>query len=135
MYADYHYYKQEFYGRLIPESDWKQSAEKASDYLDSATFGRLMQGIPVQYQRNIQRCCCELAESIFSYAESALQAETNQNGLKSSETIGAYSVSYRNRSDVIAGLLNGNSAGLEDILHRIVSKHLGRTGLLYRGVD
>lgn len=135
IYADYNYYTTEFGGSLVPEASWNFTAGKVSDYLDAVTFGRLENGIPVNFERNVKRCACEMAEYFFSFAESALKSGTNQAGTKTYEQIGAYSVNFGSVSDNISTLLDGSPAGLETLLAQIAMKHLGRTGLLYRGVD
>ena len=53
----------------------------------------------------------------------------------SSEKIGQYSVTYHSAADTISSMLNGSDAGMSDLLYSIVGRHLGSTGLLYRGVD
>ena len=49
--------------------------------------------------------------------------------------IGQYSVTYHSAADTISSMLNGSDAGMSDLLYSIVGRHLGSTGLLYRGVD
>ncbi len=135
-YVDYSYYQEFFAGTKIKEeSTFRQAAERASDYLDAVTFGRLCDGMPVEYTAQIMRCCCEMAEQIYSISLSA-EAEESATGTssKASESIGAYSVTYRTAAEGISAQLHGTSAGLEDLLQIIARKHLGRTGLLYRGV-
>ena len=135
IYADYSYYTDSFGGSVIPESAWNRTAGKASDYLDAATFGRLADGIPDSYADSVKRCECEIAEYLCTYAESLMKAGTGQAGAKSYEQIGSYAVNYASVSDSISSLLNGSSAGLDSLIQEIILKHLGRTGLLYRGID
>ena len=134
-YAEFSYYKEFYAGtKITEESTFRHAAERASDYLDARTFGRLCDGIPVEYTAQVKRCCCEMAEQIYSVSLSAASAVTSGTGAKASESNGAYSVTYRSAADGIAAQLHGESAGLEDVLQSIIGKHLGRTGLLYRGV-
>ncbi len=134
MYADYEYYSSRFGGSIVPEDLWVRAAGDASDRMDAATFGRLENGIPADHETKVKRCCCEMAEQIYSISLSAVSAVTSGTGAKASESNGAYSVTYRSAADGIAAQLHGESAGLEDVLQSIIGKHLGRTGLLYRGV-
>lgn len=136
-YADFSYYKEFYAGtKITEESTFRHVAERASDYLDARTFGRLCDGIPVEYTAQVKRCCCEMAEQIYSVSLAAVSAEGTVSSMsaKASESIGAYSVTYRSPADNISAQLHGESAGLEDVLQSIIGKHLGRTGLLYRGV-
>ena len=119
----------------MPSSDWNRTAGKASDFLDAATFGRLENGIPENFERNVKRCICEMSEYVYAFAESLSKSGTNQAGAKTYEQIGAYAVNYAGISDSISTLMNGSPAGLETLLSQIAMKYLGRTGLLYRGVD
>ncbi len=112
-----------------------RTAGKAGDYLDAATFGRLTDGIPEAYAEKVKRCTCEIAEYLYTYAESLIKSGTGQAGAKSYEQIGAYSVNYASVSDSISALLNGSSAGLDSLIHEIIMKQLGNSGLLYRGCD
>ena len=54
-------------------------------------------------------------------------------GAKTSESIGAYSVSYASPTESISALLSGDASGLQDYLKSICMRYLGTTGLLYRG--
>ena len=46
-YAEFSFYQSTYHGTLIPDADsFQTAAERASDYLDSVTFGRLLNGIP-----------------------------------------------------------------------------------------
>lgn len=133
IYADYGYYQSAFGGSVVPESSWNRTAGKAGDFLDAATFGRLKSGVPEEYQENVRRCTCEISEYLYTYAESLMKSGTGQAGTKSYEQIGAYSVNYASVTDSISALLNGKPAGLDSLIHEIIMKHLGDTGLLYRG--
>lgn len=135
IYADYPYYTGSFGGAVVPESSWNRIAGKAGDYLDSATFGRLESGVPEIHAEKIKRCTCEIAEYLYTYAETLLKSGSGQAGAKSYEQIGAYSVNYASVSDSISALMNGSASGLDSLIQEIMMKHLGRTGLLYRGLD
>lgn len=136
MYADYSYYTGDYGGSLVPEDGWTNAAGKASDWMDAATFGRLADGIPAEWETQVRRCCCELAETYYSSVilPQSAAAENGTGQMISTETNNTYSVTYRSASDSVSALLHGSEAGLEDVLHSIVMKHLGRTGLLFRGL-
>ena len=136
IYADYTYYSGSYCGSLIPESKFGYCAARASEYIDQQTYDRLSAGVPAELTNKVSSCCCELAENIFRFsAVSGSGAGTNI----VSEKNGQYSITYQSASETISAQLNGTSygkgAGLSDLLYNIVSKHLGMTGLLYRGVD
>ena len=136
-YADFAYYSEVYGGNLIPENKFPSVSEKASDRIDAATFGRLESGIPEEYEKNVKRCCCELAESIYSYSALSDGSAIAGAGSVASENIGKYSVTYRSGTEQISAVsaqLHGENSGLEDIYKNIIMRHLGRTGLLFRGV-
>ena len=135
-YANYAYYSANYGGSLIPEEKFSYYSARASEYIDQQTYDRLSAGVPAELTNKVSSCCCELAENIFRFsAVSGSGAGTNI----VSEKNGQYSVSYQSASEMISSQLNGKidgkGAGLCNLLYNIVSKHLGMTGLLYRGVD
>lgn len=118
IYADYSYYKGQFHGVLIPETEFEYNAARASEYIDWQTFDRITD----EYMENesaavlkIGHCCCALAEAEYSF---------NQKADISSEKNGSYSVTYQAK----------NSSEHNAEKSRIISRYLGNTGLLYRGV-
>ena len=44
-YADYKFYTESF-GNVVPETDFPRLAERASDFVDTMTFDRLVDGLP-----------------------------------------------------------------------------------------
>lgn len=138
MFADYNYYTNDYGSNTIPESDFPNYSEKASDRIAAAAFGRLDNGVPEEHEDKVKHCCCELAESLYTYAPIADGSAIAGAGTIASETNGKYSVSYQSGKDqvsVISARLHGGSSGLEDIYSSIIRRHLSRTGLLYRGVE
>ena len=136
IYADFPYYQDFYCGTSITDAAaFRTAAARASEYLDSITFGRLQNGIPDAYTEQVKNCCCALSEAwaLFLDAKSGMLAGSN--GSKTAETIGKYSVSYKAPADVAAAILDGNTAGLQSYLYRIYEQYLGRTGRLCRGCN
>ena len=127
-YADFQYYMDIFRGTLISDSiQFGTLSERASEYIDMVTFNRLEdENLLKQHETNIKKCCCALAENIFRYD---LQYNTD---VKSSESIGAYSVSYSNPLDNLT-MLSGST--FLEYQYKTALKYLGCTGLMYRGLD
>ena len=84
------------------------------------TFGRLLDGVPAPWEDRIRKCCCALAEAIVTY-QAYGTGGAEGSGLKTAETIGAYSVSYATPTESISALLNGETSGLQDYLRASVS--------------
>lgn len=118
IYADYSYYKEQFHGVLIPETEFEYNAARASEYINWQTFDRITD----EYMENeaaalkVRSCCCTLAETEYRF---------NQRSDISSEKNGSYSVTYSAK----------NSSDHNTEKSRIIAMYLGNTGLLYRGVD
>ncbi|MCB5776022.1 MULTISPECIES: hypothetical protein [Clostridia] len=133
-YADFPYYQDFYLGSMIRDpTAFGRAAERASEYLDMVTFGRLLDGVPDPWEDRIRKCCCALAEAIVTYQAYGTGGAEGI-GLKTAETIGAYSVSYATPTESISALLNGETSGLQDYLKSICIRYLGGSGLLYRGV-
>lgn len=120
MYADYEFYTQTYKGSLIVEADFDELSERASDFLDLASFGRTEDAChDAAYTTRIQKACCAVAEAI---------QKNRDGGDLSSETQGKYSRTF-SRS------MNSN-AYVSDTArqYNAAMVHLSGTGLLYRGV-
>lgn len=135
VYADFTYYQQSYIGTdITEESTFRQAAERASDYLDAVTFGRLESGIPPELDAKVRRCCCALAEAYAAFGGNAGADQGGAGSIKS-ESVGAYSVTYASSSERLSLLTGSDATGLESYLQQICGQYLGRTGLLYRGCD
>ena len=107
-YADYKFYTESF-GNVVPETDFPRLAEKASDFVDTMTFDRLVDGLPTneRSQKRIKKAVCSLAELMYQIdlAEknainqaSANVTDTNvggkSTGIVTSVSSGSESISY-----------------------------------------
>ena len=65
-YADYKFYTESF-GNVVPEADFPRLAERASDFIDLITHGRLVNGLPTNeyFQKRIKKAVCSLAEILY----------------------------------------------------------------------
>ena len=66
-YADYEFYKTSFFGNVVPESDFMRFAERASDFIDTLTFDRLVDGLPgdERQQKRIKKAVCAAADILY----------------------------------------------------------------------
>lgn len=118
MYADFEYYKNSFYGTEITEEEFPQYAERASGYIDYITRGKATDIDAVK------KATCAIADHY--YIASKANAAT-MNGTKASESVGSWSVSYRDTTQTAASIESGAYA--------IATRYLAHTGLLYRGTS
>ena len=89
-YADYEFYTTSYFGSVVPEADFPRLAERASDFVDTMTFDRLMDGLPVneRSQKRIKKAVCSLAELMYQI-ELAEKNATNAAASGTSTTIGS----------------------------------------------
>lgn len=89
-YADYDFYTTSYFGSVVPETDFPRLAERASDFVDTMTFDRLVDGLPTneRSQKRIKKAVCSLAELMYQI-ELAEKNATNAAASGASTTIGA----------------------------------------------
>lgn len=136
MYADFPYYQDFFKGTLIKEEAvFRTFAERASEFIDTATFDRLLDSSLLnQHKVKVQKCACALAEQYFRRNTAIFNGIPDaENMPKTSESIGAYSVSHANPLDYVQEI-SMSDADFQKSLKSIILRYLGNTGLLYRGV-
>lgn len=66
-YADYDFYTISYFGNVVPETDFPRLAERASEFVDTMTFDRLVDGLPAneRSQKRIKKAVCSLAEILY----------------------------------------------------------------------
>ena len=66
-YADYEFYTTSYFGSVVPETDFPRLAERSSDFVDTVTFDRLVDGLPTneRSQKRIKKAVCSLAELMY----------------------------------------------------------------------
>lgn len=111
-YVDYTYYKDTFKGSSIPEAAFDSLEVKSEAFVSMITFGRIdEESVPD-----------EAKEAICAVAEKMKQLES-AGGIKTSESVGNYSVSWKHSDDETETKL----------LRSVARLYLSNTGLLYRG--
>ena len=106
-YADYKFYKESF-GNVVPETDFPRLAEKASEFVNTMTFDRLVDGLPEnkRSQKRIKKAVCSLAEKMYQI-ELAEKNATNAAASGTSTTIGS--------GGSTTGIVTSVSSGSESI--------------------
>lgn len=113
-YADYKFYTESF-GNVVPETDFPRLAERASDFVDLITHGRLTNGLPVNeyFQKRIKKAVCSLAETMYQIELAEKNAinqasvsviDTNvggkSTGIVTSVSSGSESISYATHQQI-----------------------------------
>lgn len=108
-YADYKFYTESF-DNVVPETDFPRLVERASDFVDTMTFDRLVDGLPTneRSQKRIKKAVCSLAELMYqielaeknatnaavSGASTAIGSGGSTTGIVTSVSSGSESISY-----------------------------------------
>lgn len=105
-YADYKFYTESF-GNVVPEADFPRLAERASDFVDTMTFDRLVDGLPTneRSQKRIKKAVCSLAELMY-------QIELAEKNAISQASTGATDTNVGHES---TGVVTSVSSGNESI--------------------
>lgn len=109
-YADYEFYTTSYFGSVVPEADFPRLAERASDFVDTMTFDRLVDGLPTneRSQKRIKKAVCSLAELMYqielaeknatnaavSGTSTAIGSGGGATGIVTSVSSGSESISY-----------------------------------------
>lgn len=109
-YADYEFYTTSYFGSVVPETDFPRLAERASDFVDTMTFDRLVDGLPTneRSQKHVKKVVCSLAELMYQIElaeKNAINAAVNgastvigsggsTTGIVTSISSGSESISY-----------------------------------------
>ena len=105
-YADYKFYTESF-GNVVSETDFPRLAERASDFVDTMTFDRLVDGLPTneRSQKRIKKAVCSLAELMYQI-ELAEKNAINQ---------ASANVTDINVGNISTGIVTSVSSGSESI--------------------
>lgn len=128
-YVDKNYYYNNFYGTLIPESDFNKKASEASSKVNYYTLNRITKDI---LDDNIRNATCEIAELIYSQ-DILKEKVLNDDKIKTSEAVGPHSIGYANNKTLQEKYVL-TSDELENECYKICYRYLANTGLMYRGV-
>ena len=135
-YADYKFYTESF-GNVVPEADFPRLAERASDFVDTMTFDRLVDGLPTneRSQKRIKKAVCSLAELMYQLelAEKNATSYATMNGSSVSTRPGEYGLVTDGDGNI--QLVRGASAENSKVNARLVSDASGNVELINRKED
>lgn len=129
-YADYKFYTESF-GNVVPEADFPRLAERASDFVDTMTFDRLVDGLPTneRAQKRIKKAVCSLAELMYQLelAEKNATSYATMNGSSVSTRPGEYGLVTDGDGNI--QLVRGASAENSKVNVQLVSDANGNVRL------
>lgn len=162
-YTDYEFYKERYYGNMIPEADFPRLSERASDFIDTLTFDRLVDGLPSNERAatKVQKAVCAVAEALYQIGlaeQQALSAASGTStqagviagttGVITSKSSGSESISYASPSELAGGAKEwsavyaaaGDTAATNKLLAETARRYLSGVAddkgvnLLYAGI-
>lgn len=97
-YVDYDFYTESYYGNVVPEADFDRLADRASDFIDTVTYGKLEDGLPTERKslKRLKKAVCAVAEKMYDL-ELAERNATN---------------AAMNSNEMVAVWANGKSTGI-----------------------
>lgn len=106
-YTDYEFYTTSYFGSVVPETDFPRLAERASDFIDTMTFDRLVDRLPTneRSQKRIKKAACSLAELMYQ-VELAEKNAANAAASGTSTTIG----SGGSTTGIVTSVSSGNES-------------------------
>lgn len=139
-YTDFEFYTTTYHGNVVPEADFPRIADRASDFLDTITFDRLIDGLPddERAKTKVQKAVCAVADKLYelelaeNQANAAAQAGGSSgasggatSGIISSRSAGSESISYASLSDTASGAKNWSAvyqaAGDETLTNNLLN--------------
>ena len=106
-YTDFEFYATTYHGNVVPEADFPRIADRASDFLDTITFDRLVDGLPSDERAaaKVQKAVCAVADKLYELELADKQALSAAAGGTSSSGSGG----------ATSGVITSRSAGSESI--------------------
>lgn len=143
-YADYEFYKNEYYGTAIAENDFPKWSDRASRQIDVLTFRRLLTAYPKdEYtDKQIKLCVCDLAQKMMEidkYNQSSTLDENGKPQLIKSVSAGSESYTYVTTESKYAELSKDDNKR-KQYIKSVVNEYLAYlsdangVSLLYAGV-
>lgn len=125
--VSFEYYTDEYFGDLIPESDFNKLIKRAIPYVSARTFGQADEvSDDDELADKVRDALCSVAEVLKSYVS---DDGVVHGSIVSEDVGGSWKRSYASMGS------DSSSKSLDDIISNKVTLILANTGLLYAGVD
>lgn len=132
-YTEYTFYKNKYYGDSIEESSFPKWESKATDKLNQLTFGNINDSTRSEYDEQIQKATCALADLLYQIDFKTVHAADEKGGNITSMSSGGRSISFGSNETLVDKVL-GDKAAQNRLCYDAVCEYLSGTGLLYAGV-
>jgi len=160
-YSDYAFYTGSYYGDTLEDGGFAKYAERASDFMDTITFKRLVDGLPSDEwdAKRVQKCVCALADIYYNLdlaqkaAAATVSGESSGTGVTGTDQIkskssGSESITYMTPTEIAGNTKSwsavysaaGDKTKTDRLLYKTAKDYLSGvsddsgTLLLYAGV-
>jgi len=129
-YTTYDFYSKKYYGNSIGESLFPKWNDRASTKLDQLTFGNINEDTVKEYDKQIQKATCALADLLYQIDYNANdEAGANVKSMSS----GGRSISFGSNETLVDKVI-GDKAAQNRLCYDTACEYMAGTGLLYAGV-
>lgn len=130
-YVNYNYYTNNFYGTLIPETNFNKKALEASSKVKYFTSNKIDRN---NISDDIKNATCTIAELLYKQEKmkDSITNQIDENKKIASETLGPRSITYSDNTQEISKMILSDSDLNKKIL-QICREYLSNTELMYRG--
>lgn len=139
-FCNFEFYKNEYLGNQIAEADFPRLAMRASEKLNTITYGRLhVVGEHIKFiegcidtfldewtEEKIRKCTCAIAEKLND-------VEIAKNAMRQAGGVGVKSISSGSESISFDDVAVNSEKNLNSEIYDIGKEYLTSTGLLYAG--
>lgn len=132
-YTTFEFYKNSYYGDSIEESLFPKWNDRASEKLDSLTYGNITEAALKMYDQKIQKATCAVADILYALDFKEKHLKDQDGGNVTAMSSGGRSVSYGSKESAVDKVL-GDKAAQDNLLFETICEYLTGTGLLYAGV-
>ena len=133
-YTAFEFYRDSYYGDSIEESLFPKWEDRAADKLDQLTYGHIDDGAKSEFDVQIQKATCALADLLYQIDYKTVHANDPKNGNVKSMSSGGQSISFGTNETLVDKVLNDKTAQ-NRLCYDAVCEYLSGTGLLYAGVE
>lgn len=132
-YTTYDFYSKKYYGNSIGESLFPKWNDRASTKLDQLTFGNINEDTVKEYDKQIQKAICALADLLYQIDYKTVHANDEAGANVKSMSSGGRSISFGSNETLVDKVI-GDKAAQNRLCYDTACEYLAGTGLLYAGV-
>lgn len=129
----YDFYTKAYYGDSISESLFPKWESRAEDKLNMITFGHITDDTLQEYDAQIQKAVCALADLLYEMDKATKTANSKETDNIKSRSSGGESITYGDQETLVSKVLS-DKAAQNRLMYDTVAEYLSGTGLLYAGV-